>query len=280
MITPYATLRTNEDLLSNSRGIDCIMDSIVSNTLTCANKCIDPFEDYYIEMSPNRAPIVGMYVKQRHLYSRIIESSKKGDLCLLLILQRIFYECFIKMKYLIIHGETAQHEYRLLSYKDRYKFYEQTKDEDNIYFKSRNAKFLKNLQDDGFSLDDLKPIIGKKAFGGKTFRDLVRDLDDDRLYTSLYGILSDPIHSDWGEISQVYLCRSSEDDVYVPNLDIQYSPNMRFLVSACDIMIDSSIYYIEWIKDAVPALDGLLTVYNEMKRVVRLYNSLEWEEYK
>jgi len=30
----------------------------------------------------------------------------------------------------------------------------------------------------------------------------------------------------------------------------------------------------------VPALDGLLTVYNEMKRVVRLYNSLEWEEYK
>ena len=78
MITPYATLRTKEDLLSNSRGIDCIMDSIVSNTLTCANKCIDPFEDYYIEMSPNRAPIVGMYVKQRHLYSRIIESSKKG----------------------------------------------------------------------------------------------------------------------------------------------------------------------------------------------------------
>ena len=147
------------------------------------------------------------------------------------------------MKYLIIHGETAQHEYRLLSYKDRYKFYEQTKDEDNIYFKSRNAKFLNNLQDDGFSLDDLKPIIGKKAFGGKTFRDLVRDLDDDRLYTSLYGILSDPIHSDWGEISQVYLCRSSEDDVYVPNLDIQYSPNNAKIQVLFDIFLRLEKYF-------------------------------------
>lgn len=36
-------------------------------------------------------------------------------------------------------------------------------------------------------------------------RQLIEEIDGEGLYNSLYAIMSDSIHSDWGETRQVYL---------------------------------------------------------------------------
>ena len=74
--------------------------------------------------------------------------------------------------------------------------------EDHGYFHDRNTKFLELLKADGFTIEDLENNK-KWKLDGKSFKQLQQELDNEELYSSVYGMASDPIHSDWGEISQL-----------------------------------------------------------------------------
>lgn len=120
------------------------------------------------------------------------------------------------MSYLIIHGEKAQKEYRLYSFKDRYRFFKSSKDKENGYFDVRNKKFLEDLKSEGFKLEDLESA--QKSFGGKNMRQLIEEIDGEGLYNSLYAIMSDSIHSDWGETRQVYLTKNMKKMVCISQM--------------------------------------------------------------
>lgn len=280
MITPYTPIQTIEDLQAVLAKDGEFITSIADNTVFVMKHLLDVDEESFVEYDANSATIVGLFMKQYRLFKYFVPFSKTNDLELCVILFRIIYEAYIKMLYLIKHGDTAQKEYRLLSYKDRYQFYEVYKDEKHGYFNVRNKKFLEDLSSDGFTIEELQSAISNKtkAFGGKNFRQLLAEFEDERLYSALYGIGSDPIHSDWGEIRNLFV-RNVSNTSYIADVDYSVKVADRYTISVCLIMIDSALKYAEWAKDIIPCVSTYKRLLEELERVGKLYSELVMKEY-
>ena len=165
MVTPFSKFQKIEDIEPLMDKEEQLLYPLVDNTIMMLNKIIDPFEENIPLFDKNEATIVGLFIKQTKLLADFYNAYKADNIHLCLILSRVLYEAYIKMSYLIIHGEEAQKEYRLYSFKDRYRFFKNSKDKENGYFDVRNKKFLEDLKSEGFKLEDLESA--QKSFGGK-----------------------------------------------------------------------------------------------------------------
>lgn len=281
MITPYSHIHTSEDLQAILAKDDEFISSIADNTVFVMKHLLDVDEKKIVEYDANSATIVGLFMKQYRLFKHFVSFSKTNDFELCVILCRIIYEAYIKMLYLIKYGESAQKEYRLLSYKDRYQFYKDYKNEEHGYFNVRNKKFLEDLSGDGLTIEELQSAIDtkKKAFGGKKFRQLLAEFEDERLYSSLYGIGSDPIHSDWGEIRNLFVRNIPNTSTYIADVDYSVNVADRYTISFCLIMISSTIKYAEWAKDIIPCVSTYKGLLEEFERISNLYSELVMKEY-
>ena len=280
MTTPFSIFQKREDIEPYIDNDSKLIYPICDNILFVAKKCIDPFEKDFCVYDKNQAKIVGFYVKQIRLFEDFFDSYKLGKFNLCVLYQRIIYEAYLKMRYLIKYGDDAQKKYRLYSYKDRKMFYDKSQDKKDGYYEVRNAKFLLDIADDGFTIDDLAAT--GKAFGGKNVRQLVQELEDDSLYLSLYGMASDSIHSDWGELRQVYLMKT-EDGQYLANAEETSPIHFRYLIPMADLIIDTSKYYIEWnqtIDDKLKVMLAFSSILDEMKRVCKLIMEWVYEDYQ
>ncbi len=270
MLSPYSSIKTIEDVASIMEKDVTFLGSVVDNVLFVAKRTVDPFPEDYVLFDRNDATVAGLYVKQIKFWEDFYDAykSKKTHLCVLL--SRVLYEAFIKMKYLIKYGEDAQKCYRLYSFKNRYVFYKEAKEyPQNGYTYVRNRKFLLDLKNEGFTVEDLDS--SRKSFGGKNMRQLIEEIDDGRLYTSLYAMMSDSIHSDWGEIRQMYLRWSEEEEVYC--LKEEEEIHERLLIPLLQIIIESSESYIQWtshIHVLYDKVSSLLDLLQEMRRVTTL----------
>ena len=109
------------------------------------------------------------------------------------------------MRYLIREGKSAQRDYRLKSYKNRYKMYEKYNRKGNGVTDVFLYKFLEDIKVEGFTIQDFEAIKSWKAFGGKSFENLMKEFESAELYLPSYALVSDSIHSDWGDIRQLHL---------------------------------------------------------------------------
>ena len=244
MVTPFSKFRNIEDIAPLMDKDEKLLYPLVDNTIFVLNKIIDPYEDQVILLGNNDATVVGLFIKQFKLFKDLYNAYKSGNTHLCMILNRIIYEAFIKMKYLIAHGIEAQKDYRLYSFKNRFNFYKETKDKKDGYSLVRNKKFLLDLEEEGFTLDDLKNL--KRSFGGKNMSQLIEEIDGKGLYNSLYAMMSDTIHSDWGETRQMYL-QKNEDNMYFPKYEKE-EIHGRILVPVVQIIISSTESFIKWRK--------------------------------
>lgn len=281
MTTPFSQFKSENDIRPYLNDDHSLIYPVCENVLFVANKCIDPFEETIFIYDKNQATVVGLYVKQVMLYKDYLDAYKSNKLHLCCLYYRVIYESFIKMQYLMRYGTEEQKAYRLYSYKDRYDFYKSHINDENGYFKVRNDKFLQDLADDGIEIMDLDHM--HRSFGGRNFRQLVEEFDKENLYTSLYGIGSDSIHSDWGDIRQVYL-RKTIDKGYVAYQSFDNKiVHFRMLVPLADMLIDSSDKFIDWNNDIDFCLDILSSyksILNEMKRMCKLIMSTVFHDYQ
>lgn len=280
MRTPFTKYQTVEDISSHLNDENDLIYPICDNVLFLTKKCIYPFEDEICYFDKNQATIVGLFIKQVYLFEEIYCSYKECKINVYLIYQRIIFEAYLKMRYLIKYGEDAQREYRLYSFKDRKTFYNKYSDKNFGYFKVRNDKFLLDLADEGFTMDDLYEM--HKSFGGKNIRQLTEEFVDDQSYSSLYGgIASDPIHSDWGEIRQLYLQKTEECRyVGIPNQDYKH---FRMLIPMVHLIVESSLYYTEWLQtidESLKIVAVYKNLFNEMERMCILIMKAVFNEYQ
>lgn len=283
MWTPYKDLETIEDIMplleDNNKLIIPICDSIT----TLIDKRIDPYENEYISVDRDRATVIGLFTKIFKCYQDALTAYKNNKFEICIIHQRIIYEAYIKFLYLMKHGKTVQRQYRLISYKNRYEFYKtypETCIEDHGYFHVRNTKFLELLKADGFTIEDLENNK-KWKLDGKSFKQLQQELENEELYSSVYGMASDPIHSDWGEISQLHLIANDKEGVMCANKD--YNPShYRYIIPFVIIPIDAAITYIQWIKEEleITLLENLLPIFYDIKRVLNIIAKQIFIEYK
>jgi hypothetical protein len=280
MYTPFKSLASPSDVASLLDDDSKLVYPLCDNTLFIISKCVDLDTDDYVGFNNNEATIAGLFIKQVKLFDEFYKAYKNNKLYLCVILQRVIYEAFIKMEYLIKYGNEAQRTFRSYSYKDRNKFYQEHKASKDGYFKIRNNKYLEDIADDGFTIDDIKN--SKKSFGGKNFYQLVEEFDDKSLYTSLYGIASDPIHSDWGDIRQLYLQKTPEKNSYIIPEDISIQGHFRYLLPVLDIINSSAIKYIDWSLSIDPSYQKLIyykNMFTEFRRVYALIMECVFKEY-
>lgn len=196
---------------------------------------------------------------------------------------RILYEAFTKMLYLIMNGENALKEFRQTSYKNRIRAYRKTEEDAYGINLVRNAKLLDDLKADGFSMNDLKTCHPKNF---KTILNLVEQTytqeEKDLIYTLVYGLSSDAIHSDWGELRQIHLNDIGEG-MMVPNINEQTYNHYRAILPIADIIsmaIQGFIPYINGAKAVVSTGNALASMAEEIQRVIRLIFELVKDEYE
>ena len=284
MISPFDIFQKPEDVKPYIDDNEKLILPICDNIVFALGKILDPFEDDLAVYDRNQGTVIGAFVKQYQLFQSFVRASRDCDMSATIIFQRIIYEAYIKMRYLIKHGEDAQKEYRLCSYKNRYKFYQDYKETQNDIARITIEKFKADINNEDFSIEDVAEAYAKKerAFGGKNISQLVEEFDPKETYTSVYGYLSDAIHTDWGETRQLYL-QETEDASFVYNPQKQIKIPARQLAIQAQLMLESSFVFIEWLESIGLKFDiiGIMKSFlKELQRVLSLVMVNMFEDYR
>ena len=111
---------------------------------------------------------------------------------------------------------------------------------------------------------------------------MVEEFDQKEIYTSVYGYLSDAIHTDWGETRQLYL-QETEDASFVYNPQKQIKIPARQLAIQAQLMLESSFVFIEWLESIGFKFDiiGIMKSFlKELQRVLSLVMVNMFEDYR
>ena len=129
------------------------------------------------------------------------------------------------------------------------------------------------MKADGFTIEDLKTIHPKNF---KKILNLVDQTytqeEKDLIYTLGYGLSSDAIHSDWGELRQIHL-NDIGDDMMIPNIGERVYNHYRVILPIADIIsmaIPTFVPYINETKAIVIAGKALVSMAEDIRRVLRL----------
>jgi len=284
MTTSFSIFQTPQDVMAYIGDNEKIILPICKNIVLTLGKCLDPLEDYYVDYDMNQATVLGLYVKQYELFKSFIRACDGKDMSASILFIRVIYEAYIKMQYLIKNGESAQKEYRLCSYINRYKFYIAHKGEDNPVAEIAIKKFLLDIEQEDFIIDDIAGVYSKKqkSFGGKTFAQLVEEFDRKESYVGVYGYLSDTIHSDWGESRQLFL-------QYTGNSSFVYNPEKiepippREVVFVAQFILESTSCFVNWLSTVgkkIKEVEEMETQLEEIQRVLSIIQINILNDYK
>ena len=282
MLTPYTSITTKQDVIPLLNDNNFVL-SLCDNLTFLIRKSICPNDENYICCSREQAPILGLYVKIYKFWRECLDVYKRGEFGVYIVYERILYEAFIKMVYLIVNGKEALDDFRLTSYKNRINAYNKTEKHVDGVNLVRNTKLLDDLKADGFTIEDLK-IIQPKNF--KKILDLVVQTytreEKDLIYTLGYGLSSDAIHSDWGELRQIHLSDIG-DDMMIPNIGERVYNHYRVILPIADIIsmaIQAFVPYINETKAVVFADNALVSMAEDIQRVLRLIFEHIKDEYE
>ena len=242
-----------------------IIDELGTITVMCSRKIIDPDPENFIQYDPDDATVVGLFIKLHKGLEVLFNAHNSGSLDAVWPLIRINYEAYIKMKYLIRDGKEAQKEYRLKSYKNRYKMYKEYNDGGNAVTDVFLYKFLNDINDEGFAIKDFENNTSWKAFGGKSFEELLKEFEPAENYLSGYALESDSIHSDWGDIRQLHLQPCNGRFV------IKIEPERyhgRVILACIYLQLQASESFLDWYKtDFGAEIEYAADLIKELKRV-------------
>ncbi len=235
MHTPYTSIRTKQEVIPLLNDNVFVL-SLCDNLTFLMRKSISPNDKDYICCPREQAPILGLYVKIYKFWKECLDVYKRGEFGVYVVYERILYEAFTKLTYLIVNGKEALYDFRLTSYKNRINAYNKTEKKVDGVNLVRNAKLLDDLKADGFTVDDLKTIHPKNF---KTILNLVDQTytqeEKDLIYTLEYGLSSDAIHSDWGELRQIHLSDFG-NDMMIPNIDERVYNHYRVILPIAGII--------------------------------------------
>ena len=282
MLSPFNIFQKPEDVKPYIDDNEKLILPICDNIVFALGKSLDPLEEDFVSYDRNQATVLGIFVKQYQLFQSFVRASRDCDMSATIIFQRIIYEAYIKMQYLIKYGEDAQKEYRLCSYKNRYKFYQSNIEAPNDIARIAIEKFKADINNEEFSIEDIANAKKNWAFGGKKISPLVEEFDPKETYTSVYGYLSDAIHTDWGETRQLYL-QETEDASFVYNPQKQIKIPARQLAIQAQLMLESSFVFIEWLESIGLKFDiiGIMKSFlKELQRVLSLVMVNMFEDYR
>lgn len=192
-----------------------------------------------IELNPsgyslNDAPIIGLLIKVWKLLKEIVSYYEKNNAEIISILERPLVESAITASYLIQSGPKVVEDYRKISYKDRLRILREFNKGD-VFFESKAGKrLIKSIQEklelesfDENSFEDQKKNRWKLQ--GKNFFEIFKEVEDEKLYTTTFGMMSESIHSSWNDSLDWCLYRN-EDNTFEP-FPFYHQADIRYLTT-------------------------------------------------
>lgn len=273
----YSDIKSEKEICERLKNPDFVTE-LSEQLFNLIGKVIDPFEEDGYIYDINQATIIGLYVKI-YKYHKLINratANKEYESCTILI--RPLYEAFVIMKYLIKKGISSQTHYRLISYKNRFKKYEEFKNLDGLG-KVLIDKLKHAMSVDGFNFEDFEKentkTKGRKwSLDGKSFADIHKEVEKSETYAYMYGMTSEVIHSGWGEIRQIHVTHC-EGDFFIPKMDFYNNVHFRMISSIISIIIDGTKAFLRWAERDVEIVN-----FNEIERINKLVFEHVYETYQ
>lgn len=243
MKAKYIQIKTIEDIELALKDEDFIKE-FSSELLLITEKTIDPLEDDTYVYDPNQATVAGLFIKLYKYFKLILNAYEKCEYDTTILTSRPLYEAFVIMKYLILKGEESQRHYRLVSYKRRFKKLQEFEKLGGfgqvMLEKIKHAMEIDGFSKEDFEQEDNKPKGNGRKWNldGKNFSEIHKEVEDSSTYPYVYGMLSEVIHSGWGDIRQMHLtwCEGGQA---IPKMDFYANNDIRIIVPILSIMIEA-----------------------------------------
>lgn len=271
MITPFSIFRNKEDVIGLLDDDTKLVFPICDNLHLMFKKMIDISPDEFFVVEQADAPILGLFHKQVRLFGHYIDAYKANNSDICMLLNRVIYEAYIKMRYLIDHPEDSS-EYRALAFKPHLKIINDEKFANTPNVKVIKTKFEKDLVIENLSEDNISSA--RPYPGGKNFSQMLK-MYEDGMYAPIYSMNSDSIHSGWNEIRQMYLRCDEDKRLYFADIEYSQKLHYRLLLAIAAILISSSYHYFNWVNIKYPGyVPNLMNMIAEHQRVCMLINEV------
>lgn len=276
MITPYSQIQTKEDVIVYLDDDSKLVLPICKSLLTIFRKMIDPDEDNFVVVSQDEAPILGLFHKQVRFFKYYIDAYEADNADICCLLNRIIYEAYIKMRYLIDNPQDIK-EYRALSFKPHIEIINNQNLAKAPSMSVFRHKFESAIAVEGISEQDI--LNARKNPGGKSFRQM-QEKYESLLYHPIYAMSSDSIHSGWNEVRQMYLRCDEENKQYYADIEYSQVLHYRLLISIADVLVSSAFAYYDWSNLKLPGvIPDLSSILYELRRVCYLINEVISDTY-
>jgi hypothetical protein len=180
------------------------------------------------------APVMGLLVKIWKLMKEIVSYYEAGNAEIISVLERPLLESAITASYLLKSNTVTIEDYRKVSYKDRLRILDEH-DSGHPFFKSKAGQRLYNsvlekLNIEGFdrgSFNEQKKNRWKLQ--GKNFFEIFKEVEDPRIYTYTFGMMSESIHASWND--SLDWCLSRNDDGTYDPYPFYNPPDIRYMTT-------------------------------------------------
>lgn len=225
-------------------------------------------------LTKHRAIISGLVVRIAKLYEGFIKHVADREVELAAIFSRLIFETEVKIDYLL-NSKNKRKSFRSFivgSYKPEKEILldlnSKSKTRKLIPIEKRiRRKVLNRLKKDGITQ---KEILNnsKWSIDGKSFRQLLKDLNRELQYYYVFGSMSHHVHGDWFEISLYHL--EKENGRYFPNLNYS-TTDPRLVGPVTGLILNRLVDFIKFTKadpsnyvlDVIESLSSLSYAYDE-----------------
>lgn len=197
----------------------------------------------------NEMTIVGSITRIIKLYKEVVINYELNKLEILTLFARPLYESFIITKYLIRNGEISQKNFRLVSYRARFKnlqILNMLEDKSHPIIQRQITKLIAKLKEDGFTISNLEEEERNNKdwkLDKKSFWKIHSEVDSSDLYSFIYGAGSDAVHGNWQEIIDYQT--DEKGNGYFGFLNYEKC-DCRSIVAINTITIEALIEFLKW----------------------------------
>lgn len=244
---------------------ESLIDSICEGLSAIAKRVLDIDGEKCFAVPVEYAPIVGLFNKQRILFKHFCDAYNNQDSEICALFNRILFEAYIKMLYLIDHPEESK-SYRALSFKSHIRILDEIGDNPitNVFKK----KFEFALKSNGLTVDEIKSA--PKNLGNKSFYELLKEYMSEKAYAPLYSQPSDSLHSGWNDIRQYYMFYDDDSDSFVIDTDYHAPLKLHYLIAVADLFFDGFRDFLVFLKDEIGFIleDTYVNILAEMRKLL------------
>lgn len=277
MITPFSKFKTKEDIIGMLDDDNKIVFPLCENLLFVFNKILDPSDENFVMFEQNDAPIVGLFHKQVRFFKHYLDAYKVNNSDICFLLNRIIYEAYIKMRYLIDHPNDVP-EYRAIAFKPQIDILSDSRFAGAPNIAVLRKKYEDSVKTEGLTEQEIKSA--RRYPGGKSFKQML-DMYEPEMYVPIYSMSSDSIHSGWNEIRQMYLRCNDEEKLYCADISFSQQVHYRALIFIAQILASSALAYSEWaLKNYSEYIPDLTSLIREFHRVSLLISEVVMDTYK